>query len=151
MCKMFCFDEFSSSNFYFMLLFSCANKYVSQKETHRTRKWTYDYRGVGMARDFGKVMYTLLYLKWISNKDLLCSTWNSAQSYVPDWMEGRFGGEWIHVYIFIYFNCRLITLQYCCDFCHTLTWISHGVQDTCIYMAESLHCSPEITTTLLIS
>ena len=23
-------------------------------------------------------------------------------------------------------NCRLITLQYCSDFCHTLTWISHG-------------------------
>ena len=28
--------------------------------------------------------------------------------------------------IFIYFNWRLITLQYCSGFCHTLTWISHG-------------------------
>ena len=27
---------------------------------------------------------------------------------------------------FIYFNWRLITLQYCSGFCHTLTWISHG-------------------------
>ena len=27
---------------------------------------------------------------------------------------------------FIYFNWRLITLQYCSSFCHTLTWISHG-------------------------
>ena len=27
--------------------------------------------------------------------------------------------------ISIYFNWRLITLQYCGDFCHTLTWISH--------------------------
>ena len=35
------------------------------------------------VRDFGKVMYTLLYLKWITNKALLYSTWNSAQSYVP--------------------------------------------------------------------
>ena len=26
----------------------------------------------------------------------------------------------------IYFNWRLTTLQYCSDFCHTLTWISHG-------------------------
>ena len=26
---------------------------------------------------------------------------------------------------FIYFNWRLITLQYCSGFCHTLTWISH--------------------------
>ena len=25
----------------------------------------------------------------------------------------------------IYFNWRLITLQYCGDFCHILTWISH--------------------------
>ena len=27
---------------------------------------------------------------------------------------------------FINFNWRLITLQYCGGFCHTLTWISHG-------------------------
>ena len=30
----------------------------------------------------------------------------------------------------IYFNWRLITLQYCGGFCHTLTWISHGC--TCV-------------------
>ena len=27
---------------------------------------------------------------------------------------------------FIYYNWRLITLQYCGGFCHTLKWISHG-------------------------
>ena len=27
---------------------------------------------------------------------------------------------------FIYFNWRLITLQYCGAFCHTFTWVSHG-------------------------
>ena len=37
--------------------------------------------------------YTLLYLKWITNKDLLYSTWNSAQRYVPAWMGGESGGE----------------------------------------------------------
>ena len=42
---------------------------------------------------------TLLYLKWISNKDLLDSTWNSAQHYVAAWMGGEFGREWIHVYV----------------------------------------------------
>ena len=26
----------------------------------------------------------------------------------------------------IYFNCRLIILQYCGGFCYALTWISHG-------------------------
>ena len=31
-------------------------------------------------------MHTLLYLKWITNKDLLFSTENSAQCYVAAWM-----------------------------------------------------------------
>ena len=31
---------------------------------------------------------------------------------------------------FIFISWRLITLQYCSSFCHTLTWISHGF--TCI-------------------
>ena len=35
--------------------------------------------GVGIVREFGIDMYTLLYLKWITNKDLLYSTGNSAQ------------------------------------------------------------------------
>ena len=35
---------------------------------------------------------------------------------------------------FIYFSWRLITLQYCSGFCHTLIWISHG-----------LHVSPSQT------
>ena len=30
--------------------------------------------GEGIVRDFGKVMNTLLYLKWITNRDLLCNT-----------------------------------------------------------------------------
>ena len=33
----------------------------------------------GIVRDFGTDMYTLLYLKWITIKDLLYSTGNSAQ------------------------------------------------------------------------
>ena len=31
-----------------------------------------------------------------------------------------------HCPVFLKFNWRLITLQYCSGFCHTLTWISHG-------------------------
>ena len=74
------------------------NLFTKQKENHRLRKQTYGCWGEGIVRDLGKVMYTLLYLKWITNKDLLCSTWNSAQCYVPAWMGGGFEGEWIHVY-----------------------------------------------------
>ena len=46
-------------------------------------------------------MHTLLYLKWITNKDLLYSTWNSAQCCVAAGMGGEFGGEWIHVYVWL--------------------------------------------------
>ena len=49
--------------------------------------------GEGRVREFGMDMYTLLYLKWITNKDLLYSTGSSAQCYVAAWMEGEFGGE----------------------------------------------------------
>ena len=38
--------------------------------------------GKGMVREFGMHMSTLLYLKWITNKDLLYSTWNSVQCHV---------------------------------------------------------------------
>ena len=36
--------------------------------------------------------------KWITNMDLLYSTWNSAQCYVVAWMGEEFGGEWIYAY-----------------------------------------------------
>ena len=49
----------------------------------------------------GLNMCTLLYLKWITNKDLLYSTGNSAECYVAAWMGGEFGGEWIHGYIWL--------------------------------------------------
>ena len=44
-------------------------------------------------------MYTLLYLKWITDKDLLDSTRNSAQYYVAAWMGGSLGEN---EYMFMY-------------------------------------------------
>ena len=38
---------------------------------------------------------------------------------------GRLGLTYVHYFFFI--SWRLITSQYCSGFCHTLTWISHGV------------------------
>ena len=46
-------------------------------------------------------MYTLLYLKWTTCKDLLNSTGNSDQRYVAAWMGWEFGREWIHVYVWL--------------------------------------------------
>ena len=49
----------------------------------------------------GKVLgvYTLLYLKWITNKALLYSTGNSAQWYVEVWMGGE-SGENRYIYMY---------------------------------------------------
>ena len=62
------------------------NLFTKQKQTHQLRERTYGYQGEGwgeeIVREFGIDMYTLLYLKWITNKDLLYSTRNSAQCYV---------------------------------------------------------------------
>ena len=41
---------------------------------------------------------------------------------------------------FIFISWRLITLQYCSGFCHTLTWISHGF--TCIPHPDPLSHFP---------
>ena len=49
--------------------------------------------GEGIVREFGIDMYTMLYIKWITNKDLLYSTGKSAQCYVAAWMGGEFGGR----------------------------------------------------------
>ena len=65
-----------------------------QKQTDRLRKGTYDCwgkDGEGVVREFGMDMYVLLYLKWIANKDLPYSTWNSAQCYVATRMGGSLG------------------------------------------------------------
>ena len=74
---------------------------LQNRKTHRTRKRIYGCQGEGIVREFEMNMYMLLYFKWITNKDLLCSTGNSAQCYVAGWMGGEFGGEWIHVYVWL--------------------------------------------------
>ena len=59
-------------------------------------------------------MYTLLDLKWITNKDPLHSTWNSAQCCVAAWMGGEFGGKLIHVYMWLSsFTVHLKLSQHC--------------------------------------
>ena len=95
-----------------------TNKLTHQTEresqTLKTNLWLQGWGGEGIVRDFGKVMYTLLSLKWITNKDLLHSTWNSAQYYVAAWMGVGFGGEWIHVYVWLSpFAVHLKLSQHC--------------------------------------
>ena len=77
------------------------NLLTKHKETHRVREWTYGCQGEGWEEEIVR----------------------------------EFGMDictvlYLFLYLFIYFNWRLITLQYCSSFCHTLTWISHGC--TCV-------------------
>ena len=58
-------------------------------------------KGEGIVREFGINMYTLLYLKWITNKDLLYSMGISVQCDMAARMGGEFRGEWMHVYIWL--------------------------------------------------
>ena len=74
-----------------------------QKKTHRQRVnlWLWGWAGeLGIVRQFGIDMYTLLCLKWITNKDLLYSTGNSLLSVMqqPGW-EGSLGeNEYTYMY-----------------------------------------------------
>ena len=70
--------------------------------------------GQRTVRELGMDKYTLLNLKLVTNKDLLYSTWNSAQRYAAAWMGGGFGGEWICVYVWLSpFAVHLELLQHC--------------------------------------
>ena len=68
------------------------NFLTKQKETHRLRERHYGCLGKdgeGTVKEFGINKYTLLYLKWRTNKDLQDSTWKSAQCCVAIWMGGE--------------------------------------------------------------
>jgi len=72
------------------------NQLTKQKEILRLREWSCCYRGgwgEEIVGEFRMNMYTLLCLKWIANKDLLCSTGNSAQCCVMTWTGGGVWGR----------------------------------------------------------
>ena len=79
-----------------------ANEFMYKRETYSQALRTSLVGGrmvVGIVKEFEMDSYTWLYLKWIINKDLLYTTWNSAQCYMAVWMGGEFGREWIHLYV----------------------------------------------------
>ena len=63
--------------------------------------------------------------------------WIYAQNGIDCWV--------IIIFKLIYFNWRLINLQYCSGFCHTLAWISHGCK--CVPHPEPpSHVPPHLIT-----
>ena len=67
-----------------------------------------------IVKEFGMDMYTVLYLKWMTNKVLLYSTGSSASCCVAAWMGREFVGEWIHVCVWLSpFTVYLKLSQHC--------------------------------------
>ena len=54
-------------------------------------KWTYFQKRKRLKGQTYGCLYTLLYFKWITNKDILDSTGNSAEGYVAAWVGGVWG------------------------------------------------------------
>ena len=56
-----------------------------------------------------------MYFNLYSNKIIvLYGTWNSAQYYVAAWMGVGFGGEWIHIHVWLSpFALHLKLSQHC--------------------------------------
>ena len=67
------------------------NLFIKQKQTHRLKEqiygcWLGRMGGEVIVREFGMNIYTLLYFKWITKRDLLYNTGNSVQCYMVAWM-----------------------------------------------------------------
>ena len=60
-----------------------------------------------MGEGFGIDMYILLYLKWITNRDILFSTGNSAPCYVQPGWEGSLGEN---AYRYMYGSVSLLSI-----------------------------------------
>ena len=83
------------------------NFFTKQKQTHRPRKQMYGYqrgqqgREEAINQEFGNNMYTLLYIKQITNKDLLYSTGNYIKYPIITYNGKESKKEHIHIYIYI--------------------------------------------------
>ena len=69
-----------------------------QQETHTLRKQTYGCQEEGIVREFGKVMYTLLYSKWITRN--YCTAHGTLLNIIcqPGWKRDL--GENEHMYMY---------------------------------------------------
>ena len=80
------------------------NLFTRQKQTHRFREQIYGCQGKGERNgQLGTLELTRIHAIFkmdnLTNKVLLYSTGNSVQCYVATWMGGKFGREWVCVYV----------------------------------------------------
>ena len=96
-----------------------------QKQTHRLREWTCyqgKWWGERIVREFEIHRYPLLYFKWITNKDLLFSTRNSAQCYVAAWMGEELGKNG---YMYMY---SWVTLLHTWNYHNIVNWLYSNIK-----------------------
>ena len=62
----------------------------------------------------------------LQSMGLQSCSWPSTHTHSPSNCSFDYCKFFFHLF---FISWRLITLQYCSGFCHTLTWISHGLHD----------------------
>ena len=72
-------------------------------------------------------------VNWNMSRHRKAFLWNSSSQFLQAF-ENLFSFFVCFFFSFIFISWRLITLQYCSGFCHTLTWISHGL--TCVLLPD---------------
>ena len=92
-----------------------TNELIKQKEAHRLRNKLNSCQGEGIVCEFGKVMYTALYLKWITNKDLelhsmLCASLDGSgvcgSIYMCGWVPSLFTWNYYNTVNQLYHNTK---------------------------------------------
>ena len=106
------------------------------------------YTGLGLWIMLCRQIFVLPW--WLSGKKkshpVMLETWVCSLGCEDPLEEGRATHSsiplfFLVLFLFIYFSWRLITLQYCRGFCHTLIWITHGF--ACVSHPEPpSHLSP---------
>ena len=88
-------EAYTSSDILYMcnLKRNGTNELTNSRRVTDLRELTCGCWGEGIVREFGMDIYTQLYFKWMTNKDLLYSTWNSALCYTAAWIAGEFAGR----------------------------------------------------------
>ena len=96
------------------------NLFTKQKQTHRLKEKEFMVTREGTVIQLD--VYILLYLKWVTQKDLLYSTGNSAQYYVTTSVEKAFDKE------YMFFSCfSLVRLFFNSTDCSPLGSSVHGI------------------------
>ena len=116
------------------LQYSCLENPMAQSSLVATvhgleRSWTW-LKHLSMHTHTHSSFYLLIHLfcpSLLSNHEFVL--------YICESLSVLFYSFGCFIFLFIFISWRLITLQYCSGFCHTLTWISHVF--TCISPSQS--------------